>query len=116
MAYKEPRDIWVLHRMIALRNTGRSYQKIADSLTKEGIPTFLGRSKWSKTTVYNLLKTKEPHLTIRLRLANLPKYKQDRLYNDFLRIILADTRQVSRMPDEAFENTAFIDYLSKVFR
>ena len=36
---------------------GKSYQKIADELNEEGIPTFSGRGEWQKGTVANLLRS-----------------------------------------------------------
>jgi hypothetical protein len=51
-----PRELTI--RIIQLHRQGFSYQAISDVLNGEGVPTPLGRSRWSKSSVDRLLHTR----------------------------------------------------------
>jgi hypothetical protein len=51
-----PRELAV--RIIQLHRQGFSYQGISDLLNGGGVPTPLGRSQWSKSSVDRLLHTR----------------------------------------------------------
>ena len=46
----------VLPRLRAMQTKGFSFQKIADELNAEGVPTLSHKGTWKKGTIYNLLK------------------------------------------------------------
>ena len=46
----------VLPRLRAMQVKGFSFQKIADELNAEGVPTLSHKGTWKKGTIYNLLK------------------------------------------------------------
>jgi hypothetical protein len=46
----------VLPRLRAMQVKGFSFQRIADELNAEGVPTLSHRGTWKKGTIYNLLK------------------------------------------------------------
>ena len=46
----------VLPRLRAMQAKGFSFQKIADELNAEGVPTLSHKGTWKKGTIYNLLK------------------------------------------------------------
>ena len=50
-----PERLAVLERVRQLRETGASFQRIADTLNREGTPTLSGRGQWRGGTVGKLL-------------------------------------------------------------
>jgi DNA invertase Pin-like site-specific DNA recombinase len=56
-----PKEQAVLKRIKSLKASSLSYQKIADRLNREGIPTKKGRSRWFAMSVRSvLLHNREP--------------------------------------------------------
>ena len=53
------REIEAVERMVALRDLGYSYWKIAEILNSMGVPTKSRRAKWQAATVMKILKSNE---------------------------------------------------------
>lgn len=52
----------VIELMLALREDGLSYRKIADFLDNRGIPTKTGRSNWKAASVMKIIKAAQTRL------------------------------------------------------
>lgn len=50
-----PRELAI--RILSLRRQGLSYMQICEVLNAEGVPTPMGRSRWSKSTIDRVLHT-----------------------------------------------------------
>jgi len=48
----------VLHRVLAMRREGMSYQSICDILNADEVPTPAGKSRWWRSHVSRLLHTR----------------------------------------------------------